>query len=208
MTTAVHTESETLRQKTLEVAKRHKASWIEFGQYLYTVYRDKHFRGWGFLTFETYCGKELRIKQATAMKLLKSYSFLEKEEPRFVKEAMNPDGEDMTAPLPSYESVNLLRLARENSEISAEDFSDLRQAVLVQAREPKDVRSQVKKILQDAAGEETEAERSGRRNSKIRRMLSFLTALKKEMEEDDLLPGYLLKQIDDLKRKLEDQIRD
>lgn len=208
MVTTVSMESETLRKKTLEVAKRHKASWIELGQYLYTVYKDKHFREWGFLTFDAYCAKELHLRQATAMKLLKSYYFLEKEEPRFVKEAMSEEEEAADKRVPSYESVNLLRLARENSEISAEDFSDLRQAVLVQAKEPKEVRTQVKKILEETAGEETTEERDRRRNSRIKRMVSFLTTLKREMESDDLLPKYLIKQIDELRQKLEDQIKE
>ncbi len=205
-TATVSVESETLRKKTLEVAKRHKASWIELGQYLYTVHKDKHFREWGFLTFEAYCAKELHLRQSTAMKLLKSYYFLEKEEPRFVKQAMSEEEEAADKRVPSYESVNLLRLARENSEITAEDFSDLRQAVLVQAKEPKEVRTQVKKILEETQGEETADEKASRRNARIKRMLSFLTTLKREMEADNLLPKFLLKQIDDLKQKLQDQI--
>ncbi|MBU3759573.1 MAG: hypothetical protein FGM27_06540, partial [Candidatus Omnitrophica bacterium] len=55
----IDTASDALRQKTIETAKRHKASWIELGQYLFTIHRDKAFKSWGFLSFETYCVKEL-----------------------------------------------------------------------------------------------------------------------------------------------------
>src|SRR4051812_43890779 len=100
--------SGSLREKTLETAKRHKASWIQLGQFLYTIYKDKHYKDWGFLTFETYVGKELHLKQTTAVKLLKSYYFLEKEEPKILERANAEDPDEL---LPSYESVNVLRLA-------------------------------------------------------------------------------------------------
>ena len=41
-----------LRHQTLEAAKRFKASWIELGRMLWTVYREKKFREWRYLTFE------------------------------------------------------------------------------------------------------------------------------------------------------------
>src|SRR3989338_8674077 len=81
MAMAVEAGKESLRQKTQEAAKRHKASWIELGQFLLTIHKDKLYKEWGYLVFETYCKKELGIKETTAAKLLKSYSFLEKEEP-------------------------------------------------------------------------------------------------------------------------------
>ena len=74
-----------LRVKTVEIAKKHKSSWIELGQHLFSIYKNKLFKEWGYQAFETYCRKELGIKETTASKLLKSYSFLEKEEPRIVK---------------------------------------------------------------------------------------------------------------------------
>ena len=81
MVLAVDAGKDALRNKTLDAAKRHKASWIELGQYLYAIYKDKYYKDWGYLTFEAYCGKEINVKLSTASKLLKSYDFLEKEEP-------------------------------------------------------------------------------------------------------------------------------
>ena len=45
-------EPGSLRRETLEAAKRFKSSWIELGRMLWTVYREKKFREWGYLTFE------------------------------------------------------------------------------------------------------------------------------------------------------------
>src|SRR5688500_13719187 len=106
MNAILELDKDILRQKTLEIAKRHKASWIEFGQYLFTVHKDKLFRDWGFLSFETYCHKELGIKQTTAVKLLRSYQFLEREVPRLVDPKLQQEEEPRK--IPNYESVNLL----------------------------------------------------------------------------------------------------
>ena len=78
-------EPGSFRYKVLDAAKGFKSSWIDLGQYLFSVYRDKSYREWGYLTFDAYCAKEIGIRQPTAMKLLKSYSFLEREEPSFLK---------------------------------------------------------------------------------------------------------------------------
>ncbi len=44
----VETANETLREKTAETAKRHKASWIQLGQYLFSIHKDKLYKAWGF----------------------------------------------------------------------------------------------------------------------------------------------------------------
>ena len=205
--TMVEIKNDTLRQQTLEAAKRHKASWIELGQFLYTVHKDKHFKTWGYLTFEAYCKKELAIKETTAAKLLKSYFFLEKEEPRLVQ----PKFAEEEAPkkLPDYESVNLLRLAKENGKITTEDYADLRDAVINEAKEPKEVRAQVKEIiLAQQEARDPNLVRKERRNTAIKRLVTFLTATKKQLESEGLIPGYLAKQITELAVKLEDQIEE
>ncbi len=198
-------EAVSLREKTLEVARRHKASWIELGQYLYAIYKDKLYRGWDYLNFETYCTKELRIRQTTAVKLLKSYYFLEKEEPEVLK-AAQPENDD-PKPVPSYESVNVLRIAKNNKKLTAGEFQNIRQAVFQSEKEPKEVRAQVRKLLSEKEEEQDPREvRRGRRNSAIKRLITILSTTKKELESDDLLPTYLLKQIHDLVVKLEDQL--
>ncbi|MBI4971023.1 MAG: hypothetical protein HZC17_04190 [Candidatus Omnitrophica bacterium] len=205
MNRQVSTDKDSLREKTLEVTKRHKASWVELGQYLYSIYHDKMYKDWGFLSFEAYCWKELRLKQPTAMKLLKSYYFLEKEEPKFLNEASSPE----TAPreIPNYESVNLLRLAKENKSVTESDYRDLREVVIEKASEPKEVRAQVKKIIAEQEEEKNPAEvRKSRRNSAIKRLITVLASAKRQLASENLIPEHLVKQIDALTAKLEDQL--
>jgi len=204
MTLVADPQTDSLRQKTMELARRHKASWIELGRHLYTVHKDKHFKAWGFLSFETYCQKELGIKQQTAAKLLKSYYFLEREEPRYVE----PKFPETEAPkkIPDYESVNLLRLARENKKLTPQDFAQIRDSVLSAGKEPKEVRSQVKKILETRNPQEAEEQQAAKRNAALKRLITLLHHAKTDLGKEKLLPAYLLKQMADLEEKLRDQI--
>ena len=193
-----------LRIKTVEIAKQHKASWIQLGQHLFSIYKNKLYKEWGYQAFETYCQKELSIREATASKLIKSYSFLEKEEPRIVK----PDFTEEETPrkIPDYESVNLLRLAKNNKNIPTNEFAELRYDVLNEGKESKEVRAQVKKILETHAPKDTPEIKDQKRSSILRRLIGFLNSAKTQLEEEDLVPDYLLKQIDALTQKLEDQL--
>jgi hypothetical protein len=193
-----------LRIKTVEIAKQHKASWIQLGQHLFSIYKNKLYKEWGFQAFETYCKKELSIRETTASKLIKSYAFLEKEEPRIVK----PDftEEEVPRKIPDYESVNLLRLAKNNKNIPTHEFAELRNDVLNEGKECKEVRAAVKKILETHAPKDTPEMKDQKRSSVLRRLIGFLNSAKTQLEEEDLVPDYLLKQIDALTQKLEDQL--
>jgi len=205
MDTSISLNKDSLREKTLEVVKRHKASWVELGQYLYSIYHDKIYKDWGFISFEAYAWKELRLKQPTAMKLLKSYYFLEKEEPKVLNESLSP--EKSTRQIPNYESVNLLRLAKENKSVAEGDYETLRDAVIEKAIEPKEMRAQVKQIVLEQEEEKNPAEvRKSRRNSTLKRLITFLATAKKELAADNLIPEQLVKQIEALTAKLEDQL--
>ncbi len=199
--------TDNLRKRVLEVARSHKSSWIQLGQYLFSVHKDKLFKSWGFLTFEAYCMKELGIKQLTASKLLKSYAFLEKEEPSLAKLTEPEESDRSPRAIPDYESVNLLRLAKENESITPKEFSAIREAVFENAQEPKEVRTQVKKILEEKAPAGTPEEVEHKKQSKVRRLLSLLKTASRDLEEEDAVPDYLLKQIQALIGKLEDQVR-
>lgn len=193
-----------LREKTVDAARRHKASWIELAQYLKTVYAEKYFRQWGYTDFEAYCMRELGIKQTTAAKLLKSYSFIEKEEPSLAAPGAREEAKPQS--LPGYEAVNLLRLAKSNDKITERDYRNLREAVIESGREPKEIRAQVKKILAARDDRDPGEVRLDRRNGLIKRIVSILSTARRECEAGKLLPGSLLKEMSDLAEKLEGQI--
>ena len=128
-----------LRNQVLNCARNFKTNWIEMGRMLQTVYRGKHYRDWGYREFETYCVKEIGIKVLTAQKLLRSYYFLEKEEPSYARKDQYEDRE--ASKVPDYESVNVLRLAK-GKKIDEDDYDRLRQKVLDEGRPVQAVRKE------------------------------------------------------------------
>lgn len=197
---------EEIRGKTLQTAKNYKASWIELGRYLQTIYKDKMYKGWGFLAFETYCKKELGMKEAMASKIIKSFSFLETEEPKLTKpEFFEKEAE---RPVPDLDALNTLRLAKNNKNIPARDYSDIRESVIEKGVGLQEVRAKVKKIIENTQDTDSPEFKKSKRNAVLRRAISSLTAVRKECADSRLVPEYLLKQIFDLTVKLEDQLND
>lgn len=183
------------RYRALDTAKDFKGSWIRLGQCLFTVYKDKLYKDWGYLTFEAYCTKEIGIKQPTAMKLLKSYGFLEREEPAFLK----ADALDERRPkeIPGYEAVNALRLAKESERLTARQYDDLREEVFDAGKEEGEVKKKIRYVLKATAkpSEETPAEE--RRDAIFKRLLSQLESAKAALNALDV-PAKVQKQLDGL----------
>lgn len=205
MSLNLETDTDTLRQKTLDAGRRHKASWIELGQFLFTIHKDKLYKRWGFLSFEAYCIKELGLKQTTAQKILKSYSFLEKEAPRVIEERHSE--QDEPARSPHYESVNLLRLAKENQKITPDEFTELKQSVLKEGREAKEVRDQMKKILAEKDDLDSDEVRMNKNRAAVRRLVGMIRNAERELRQGKMLPAYLLDQMSELAEKLQNQMQ-
>ena len=196
-------EPGTLRHETLEAAKRFKNSWIELGRMLWTVWKEKSFREWGFLTFDAYCAKEVGIRAATAKKLLHSYYFLEKEEPSLLRKLT----EEPPANLPHPDSVNLLRLLEKKQEVSPEGYQRVRSYVLEKGKEPPEVRREVRSLLERLETDPA-AVRAARRQAMIRRMIGTLKGLKAELASSHMLPKKLLAEVEAVAKKLEESIEE
>lgn len=195
-----------IRDKTLQTAKSYKASWIELGRYLQTIYKDKMYKGWGFLAFETYCKKELGMKEAMASKIIKSFAFLETEEPKLTKPEIFQG--DVSRPVPDLDAMNTLRLAKTNKNIPEKDYADIRESVIERGAGHQEIREKVKRIIEDTQDTASAEYKKSRRNSVLRRAISALASAQKECAASKLVPDYLIKQIGDLAVKLEDQLND
>lgn len=190
-------EPESMRYKVLYAAKNFKGSWLALGQYLYTVYKDKLYKEWGFMTFESYCLKEIGIRSQTAVKLLKSYYFVEKDEP------------DLVSATPAYEAVNVLRMAKLNPNIDEESYSKLKNDVAEEQKDFAEVGRQFRSMIK-IAKEQGSPEEEHRRvfQGKLRRIISTLKSVKLEIQIKNLLSSKLLKQVDDLIIALEDKLNE
>ena len=182
-----------MRYRVLEAAKSFKSSWIELGQYLHAVYKDKLYRDWGHSTFEVYCAKEIGIRQNTAVKLLRSYSFLEKEEPEYLK-ARSESGHT-PAKLPSYESVNALRLAKQSERLAPKDYQAVREQVLEKGGEPQEVRKKIKYLLKPVP--QKEVPEADRKSATAKKMTLYLENSLTELSTL-AFPNKLLKKVEEL----------
>ena len=197
-------DQDSIRYRVMKNVINFKTSWIELGGSLYSVWKDKLYRDWGYLTFEAYASKEIGVRKETAMKLLRSYYFLEKEEPGYLKrDVSDPSG---AASLPSYEAVNLLRLAKNKKEVGEADYESLRKNVFEKGKDIRDVRKDLTAIIRQREELDPQEARNQRKSATVKRVVATLKALKNDIEIAKLLPSSTIKDIKDLIVKLEKEM--
>ena len=109
------------RAAVLESARRFKASWLDLARHLVRVKGEGLWQEWGYATFEAYCARELRIKKATAQKLVMSYGFLEKHEPDAL------ENEEKARKTPSFEVIEVLSRAEERGQLDDQTYREVRE---------------------------------------------------------------------------------
>lgn len=197
-------DESSLRYRVLQNVISFKTSWIELGQSLYSVWKEKLYRDWGYLTFEAYTAKEIGIRKDTAMKLLRSYYFLEKNEPQYLRKEVEDPSE--AAKIPSYEAVNLLRMAKGRKEIGESDYESLKKNIFEKGRDVRDVKKDLTALIRERNELDPQEARKRRKSTVVKRVVSTLKALKNDIEIAKLLPASTIKDIKDLIDKLESEI--
>jgi len=193
----------TVRYETVAAAKSFKHSWIKLGQMLWTVYKEKQFRGWGYLTFEAYCIKEVGVRPNTAKKLLNSYYFLEKEEPT----ALRRFDQAIPQAVPSADSVNALRLLHKKADALPEDRYDaVREQVLEKGVEAPAVRREIRMLQEGLQTKPPQEARADRRERMIRRAIGTVKALRLELETDSLVNQRVTDSFDALVKRLQEAL--
>ena len=197
-------EESSLRYQILQTAKNFKTSWIELGRALYSVWKDKQYKEWGYLKFDTYVTKEVGIRKQTAVKLLKSYYFLEKEEPDYLK-ADYAQASD-AAKLPGYESIDLLRLAKNKKTLNEDEYNNLKKDIFEKGKDPHQIRKDLTAMIKQREELDPEEARQKRKIAKIRRFLGILKSLKEEIELSKLVSSPVIKEAANLIKKLEAEL--
>jgi len=197
-------EPESLRHKVLESAKNFKISWIELGQCLYSAWKEKAYKSWGYTTFDIYTAKEIGIRKQTAQKLLRSYYFLEKEEPNYVtKEYLQ---ETAPSALPTYEAVDILRNASDKKKIDQNDYEMIKNKVLKEGKSAVEVRKDLTAIIKRREEVEPQEARNKRRLVTVKRFLGTLRSLRDEIKLSKMLSAQIVKEADALIKHLESEI--
>ncbi len=198
-------EEGSFRHRVLQNVKNFKTSWIELGQSLYAVWKDRLYRQWGFMTFDAYTAKETGIRKQTALKLLKSYYFLEKEEPAYLKKDYADDAS--AAKMPGYESVNVLRLAKNRKTVDDKDYAHLKKEVFEMGKDERALKRDLTSLMRQREELDPEEARQKRRVAAIKRLLVTLRTLKTELETSKMVPVNILKETSGLIAKIEAEIR-
>lgn len=198
-------DANSMRYKVLRAAKGFKTSWIDLGQILYTVWKDKLYKNWGFSAFEAYSAKEIGIRKETALKLLRSYSFLEKEEPKYLAESYREEAN--VASIPNYESVNLLRLASNKKDMDHEDYNKIKKYVLEKGTDVKEVKKDLTQMIRQREELDGEEAWQKKRLQLLKRLLGTLRSVSDEIRVSKLLPAKMIKDIEGVIEKIETEIK-
>jgi len=197
-------DSDSLRYHILESAKNFKRSWIELGQSLYSAWKDKAYKEWGYVNFDVYVSREIGIRKQTAMKLLKSYYFLEKEEPQYLKADYAQNSK--AAQIPSYESVDILRQAKNKKVLDTEDYNNLKKEIFEKGRDAQELKKNLGVIIRQRQELDPEEAQEKRKLNTLKRLVGQLRMLKQEAELLKMLPMPLIKELDALVKKIEVEI--
>jgi len=197
-------DESSVRYHVLKCAKDFKTSWIELGRALYTVYKDKLYKDWGYTEFDAFTIKEIGIRKQTALKLLKSYYFLEKEEPVYLQKDFSESHE--AAQVPSFESIDVLRLAKNKKDLDKKDYETLKKEVFEKGKDAREIKKNLGVMIRERVELDPEEAWQKKKTSTVRRFLGTLKALKLEIETAKLLPAPLLREAASLISKLEAEI--
>jgi len=144
------------------------------------------------------------VRKQTAMKLLRSYYFLEKEEPAYLDNDYISRQE--AAAVPSYESIDVLRLAKDKKALEGHEYARLKKDIFEKGKDALQAKKDLTALIRQRQELEPEEAYQKRRLSTLRRFLGTLKSLQGEMESAKLLPYPLLKEAAALISKLEQEI--
>lgn len=196
--------SKELRGSAAEKAKDFKAAWVELAQVLHSIRQDRLFEYWGYEKFEQYAERELGIKKPMALKLVKTYQFVEQQEPAYLKPEFMEEREAVE--LPELDAINVLRLAKNRKELTKQDFQELRKQVFEQGRNAALVRKDVASMIKERQQLDPDEEREARNAAALRRFLNAIRSFKKDAETLKLVKSDVIKKTDELFRELEAQL--
>ncbi|MDB4964882.1 MAG: hypothetical protein JWN44_571 [Myxococcales bacterium] len=167
--------------------RRFKASWFELGESLTEIKRSEAFKKWGHGSFEDYCKKELHLKRETADKLTGSFAFLRTKAP----EVLRRDGRD--GPIPSYQAVDFLRRAEEESDAPAEMLTEIRRHVLDEGTPLPKISRIYREAVFPLDPEQQTEKRLTNLSSTINRLVEFLALAR----ADRIVPEQLCAEVEE-----------
>lgn len=189
-----------LRNYTANQAIDFKRAWIPLAQSLYAIWKDKLYHAWGYEEFDQYVAEELGIKKSLAMKLIKTYFFIEQDEPSYLNNGSN---DTEPAKTPSMDAMGVLRRAKGHKEITRQDYAKLRKDVFEKGRHEGLVAKELTAIIKERKQVDPSEEREKRATKSINNVVHALDIFTKEMNVIKLVPDEIVKESDDLRKRIE-----
>lgn len=193
-------ENQQLRTSLESNAKMFKTSWIFLGQALYSVYKDKLFHAWGYEKFEDYTTKELGLKKSVALKLVKTYWFVEQHEPEYLKEEMSQKD---AAIIPSYEPLDLLRKAK-SKDLTREDYQKVREQVF-SGKDASLIKKDLTAMIKERKQVDPDVERDKRNQAAIKKIMGALNLFNGEMKALKLIESDILEKSEGLLKIIQEK---
>lgn len=179
-----------------------KNSWRNLAQALYTVLKDKLYRNWGYDKFDQYTEKEVHIRKHTAMKLIRSYTFLESEEESLYITNESENKPPVDRPSLTLEAADTLRKAKKS--LDEDGYKKVKKYIIQEGKESKEVKKDLTALIMKRRKDiNPEEERTKHRKIAINRFLGLLRAFKNEIEVLKILPGTVAEEIGQLLRTIE-----
>ena len=198
--------SKEMRALVQEGAKEFKTCWLKLAQALYAVHRDKLYEYWGYEKFEYYIEREVGLKKTMGLRLVKTYAFVEQQEPQCLRAEFFDDRE--AGAMPEFEAVNVLRLARNNKDLTKQDYQQIRKDVMDDGKSAGVVRKDLTALMKERKQVDPDEEREQRNIATVRRFLNAIRSFKKDAETLKLLPAHIVKKAVDLFKELETEIEE
>jgi hypothetical protein len=196
--------SQELRERVQGAAKDFKTSWVTLAQALYAIWRDKLYEYWGYERFDHYVEREVGLKKSMALKLVKTYAFVEQQEPQYLKAEFADDHD--AAAMPELDAIHVLRLARNKKELTKQDYAELRRQVFEKGRNAGLVRKDVAAMMKERKQVDPDEERDARNAASVKKFLNAIRSFKKDMDTLKLLRADIVKKAEELCQELEAEI--
>ena len=193
-----------LRARILRHAKDFKTAWVALGQAFFTVYDDKLYHVWGHESFDEYVEKELGLPKSFAIKLVKTYAFVEQEEPVYLTK--NFCEETDPSLLPGFETLDVLRRARKTKELTKQDYIKIRRDVFEKGKDALEVRKDLTVLIKERKQLDPEKEREKRKETSLRKFLTAIKSFQKDMEALKLVPADIVKEAATLMKRIEQEV--
>jgi len=179
-----------------------KNSWRNLAQALYTVFKDKLYRNWGYSKFDQYTEKEVHIRKHTAMKLIRSYTFLESEEETLCTADESENKSPADRPSLTLEAADILRKAKKS--LDENGYQKIKKDIVDGSKESGEVKKDLTALIMRRRKDiNPEEERTKHRKITINRFLGLLRAFKNEIEVLKILPGNVAEEIEQLLKSIQ-----